>query len=33
MIAQQTIMAPFDYDLGPGEIYNMDQWDGYPAAR
>jgi len=33
VVAQQTIMAPFDYDLGPGEVYNMDQWDGYPAAR
>ncbi|MBE2315686.1 alkaline phosphatase D family protein [Solirubrobacter sp. CPCC 204708] len=33
VIAQQTIMAPFDYDLGPGEVYNLDQWDGYPAAR
>jgi phosphodiesterase/alkaline phosphatase D-like protein len=33
VIAQQTIMAPFDYDLGPGQVYNLDQWDGYPAAR
>ena len=33
VVAQQTIMAPFDYDLGPGRTYNMDQWDGYPAAR
>lgn len=33
VIAQQTIMAEFDYDLGPGEVYNLDQWDGYPAAR
>ncbi len=33
VLAQQTIMAPFDYDLGPGLAYNLDQWDGYPAAR
>ncbi|WP_190816050.1 alkaline phosphatase D family protein [Saccharopolyspora pogona] len=33
VIAQQTIMAAFDYDLGPGQIVNLDQWDGYPAAR
>jgi len=33
VIAQQTIMAAFDYDIGPEEIVNLDQWDGYPAAR
>jgi phosphodiesterase/alkaline phosphatase D-like protein len=33
VLAQQTILAPFDYDLGPGLTYNLDQWDGYPAAR
>lgn len=33
VVAQQTIMAPFDYLVGEGEIYNLDQWDGYPAAR
>ncbi|MEU6346761.1 alkaline phosphatase D family protein [Streptomyces sp. NPDC046977] len=33
VIAQQTIMAAFDYDLGPSKIVNLDQWDGYPAAR
>ncbi|GHE79503.1 hypothetical protein GCM10017786_06750 [Amycolatopsis deserti] len=33
VIAQQTIMAQFDYDLGPGQIVNLDQWDGYPPAR
>ncbi|MDW5330143.1 alkaline phosphatase D family protein [Plantactinospora sp. KLBMP9567] len=33
VIAQQTIMAAFDYDLGPGRIVNLDQWDGYPPAR
>ncbi len=33
VLAQQTILATFDYDLGPGLRYNLDQWDGYPAAR
>ncbi|RCK69041.1 hypothetical protein DT076_11805 [Desertihabitans brevis] len=33
VIAQQTIMAQFDYDLGPQKVVNLDQWDGYPAAR
>lgn len=33
VLAQQTILARFDYDLGPGRSYNLDQWDGYPAAR
>ena len=33
VIAQQTIMAQFDYDLGPGKIVNLDQWDGYAGAR
>lgn len=33
VIAQQTIMAQFDYDLGPDKVVNLDQWDGYPAAR
>jgi phosphodiesterase/alkaline phosphatase D-like protein len=33
VLAQQTILAPFDYDLGPGLAFNLDQWDGYPAAR
>lgn len=32
-IAQQTIMAPYDYDTGPGVSVNHDQWDGYAAAR
>jgi len=33
VIAQQTIMAQFDYD--PGEVLsiNRDQWDGYSADR
>ncbi|WP_129663671.1 alkaline phosphatase D family protein, partial [Phytoactinopolyspora endophytica] len=33
VLAQQTILASFDYDVGPGLAYNLDQWDGYPAAR
>src|SRR5262245_18880925 len=33
VIAQQIFMAPFDLDPGPGEMYSMDKWDGYPAAR
>ncbi|MFJ6121498.1 alkaline phosphatase D family protein [Streptomyces sp. NPDC092129] len=33
VVAQQTIMAAFDYDLGPGKIVNLDQWDGYAGAR
>lgn len=33
VIPQQTIMARFDYDLGPDLVVNLDQWDGYPAAR
>ncbi len=33
VLAQQTILSRFDYDPGPGQAYNMDQWDGYPAAR
>jgi alkaline phosphatase D len=34
VIAQQTMMAQYDFDARPGtEIFNMDQWDGYVAAR
>ncbi len=33
VIAQQTIMAEFDYQIGPGKVINHDQWDGYTAAR
>nr|WP_211330538.1 alkaline phosphatase D family protein [Prauserella muralis] len=33
VIAQQTIMAFFDYDTGEGVSINHDQWDGYAAAR
>ena len=33
VIAQQVIMAQFDYDVGPGVSVNHDQWDGYTASR
>ena len=33
VIGQQTMLAEFDFDGGPGELYNLDQWDGYVAAR
>ena len=33
VIAQQTLMAQNDGILGPGEQFNTDGWDGYPAAR
>jgi alkaline phosphatase D len=33
VIAQQTVLAEYDFDARPGELFNMDQWDGYVAAR
>lgn len=33
MIAQQTMMAQYDYDVGEVLSVNHDQWDGYVAAR
>ncbi|WP_219976137.1 alkaline phosphatase D family protein [Rubrobacter xylanophilus] len=33
LIAQQTMLARYDYDTGPGVNVNHDQWDGYAAAR
>ncbi len=33
VIAQQTRMAQFDYQPGPGRRAWTDAWDGYPAAR
>lgn len=33
VIGQQTMLAEYDFDAGPGELYNLDQWDGYVAAR
>jgi len=33
VLAQQTIMAYFDYDTGSGISVNHDQWDGYNGSR
>lgn len=34
VLAQQTMFAEFDFDARPGfEAFNVDQWDGYVAAR
>jgi len=33
VLAQQTIMAQYDYDTGAEGVFNLDQWDGYVAAR
>jgi alkaline phosphatase D len=33
VIAQRVMMAKVDFLPGPGEVFNMDQWDGYVAAR
>ena len=33
IIAQQVMMAKVDRKAGPGELYAMDQWNGYEAAR
>lgn len=33
VIAQQTIMAQYDYDTSSSVSINHDQWDGYAAAR
>jgi alkaline phosphatase D len=39
VIAQQTMFAQYDFlagpgqEGGPGQLFNMDQWDGYVAAR
>lgn len=34
VIAQQTILAEYDFDGRPGiGVFNVDQWDGYVAAR
>jgi alkaline phosphatase D len=33
VLAQQTIMAQFDYDTGSEGVFNLDQWDGYVASR
>ena len=34
VIAQQTIMAEYDFNPSPSvEVFNLEQWDGYVAAR
>jgi alkaline phosphatase D len=33
VLAQQVMMAEVDRRPGPEELYPMDQWAGYPAAR
>ena len=34
VIAQQTMLAEYDFDALPAtEAFNVDQWDGYVAAR
>jgi len=33
VIGQQTMFAEYDFASGPAEVFNMDQWDGYVAAR
>ena len=33
LTAQQTMLAEYDFRGGPMESFNMDQWDGYVAAR
>jgi len=33
VIANQTIFSPAGIPVGPTEVFNRDQWDGYPAAR
>jgi alkaline phosphatase D len=33
VLAQQTMIAPFDSEAGPRQRYPMDMWAGYPSAR
>ena len=33
LVAQQTIVTRLAIPLGGAEAFNLDQWDGYPAAR
>lgn len=33
VLAQQIWFGQIDYQQGPEQAFNMDQWDGYPAAR
>lgn len=33
VLANQTMLSPAPVDLGVTTLFNMDQWDGYPAAQ
>jgi alkaline phosphatase D len=33
VIAQQTMFAQYDFSPGSAEVFNLDEWDGYVAAR
>ena len=33
VLAQQVVFSRVDFAPGPASIFNLDQWDGYPAAR
>lgn len=33
VLAQQVFFSQRDFELGPGEIYNYDAWDGYLGSR
>ncbi|MDP9348756.1 MAG: alkaline phosphatase D family protein [Gemmatimonadota bacterium] len=33
VLAQQVMVAPYDFAAGPDVAVSMDQWSGYPAAR
>jgi len=33
VLGQQILVTLQDFDAGPEELYNMDSWSGYPAAR
>jgi alkaline phosphatase D len=33
VLAQQVMMAPFDFAAGAERLVSMDQWSGYPVAR
>jgi alkaline phosphatase D len=33
VLAQQVVFSRFEFVPGELDIYNLDQWDGYPAAR
>ncbi|GAA4011239.1 alkaline phosphatase D family protein [Allokutzneria multivorans] len=33
VLAQQVVMAQIDRDMGPGQTFSNDQWDGFRAER